>query len=363
MDTRNYTTSPAPSTGRNPWIQRVIERRVERNAEAEFDLTYYDIIAVSSSGGKDSECALDVTYCTAEKQGVTDRIVVIHADLGRVEWEGSKEVAQAQAEYFGVPFVAAFRTKDGQRQGLLEHVVAKHNDNLTKTEQMVEIEVRDENGKKTGDKLHMSVAEAATNGFRAPWFGVGILRYCTSDHKRGPISTVYTAMADLWRKETGLTRPCRILEVCGMRAGESSERAKLQPFTERPKNKAWSGNQQISQWLPIHHWKSACDPKFDPATDTDDVWDNIHKKGLPYHHAYDLGMPRLSCVFCPYQNREAMTLAARHNPTLLDEYCAVEEYTGYNFTPTISLREIRDGIQIEPATATDEIPVIASWTM
>ena len=360
MDIRNYTSSPAPSSGRNPWIKRINDRRVERNVEAEFDLTYYDIIAVSSSGGKDSECALDVTYCTAEKQGVTDRIVVIHADLGRVEWEGSKEIAAAQAAYFDVPFIAAFRSKDGQRQGLLEHVVAKHNANLVNFDP-IEVEIRDENGKKTGEKYPTTVSGAAATGKRAPWFGVGILRYCTSDHKRGPISTVYTAMADKWREETGLQRPCRILEVCGMRAGESSERAKLQPFTEQPKNKAWSSNQQISQWLPIHHWKSSCDPKFDAATDTDDVWDNIHKKELPYHHAYDLGMPRLSCVFCPYQNREAMPLAARHNPTLLNEYCDVEAYTGYTFTPKISLTEIRDGLQIEPADA--EPVAVASWTM
>ena len=75
----------------------------------------------------------------------------------------------------------------------------------------------------------------------------------------------------------------------------------------------------VDNWLPIHEWTEA------------QVWDLIRSKGLPYHYAYDLGMPRLSCVFCVLAPKEALLLGGYHNRALLAEYVAVEERIGHTF--------------------------------
>ena len=289
------------------------------------DTRIYDIIAVSSSGGIDSLGALDTAYCTC------DRLVVIHADLGRMEWKGTKDIARQQAEWYGVPFYVCRREKDGQPQDLLEHVVAKHNANLVSDKKV--------HNSKTGEYLG-TVSELTEAGQRPPWFGMRFTQYCTSEHKRGPICKVYTQLKNEWKEHSGLTRPCRLLEVCGMRADESGERAKMKPFTSEVKGKHRPTTLWVDQWLPIHHWTK------------DQAWERAELNGTPTHPAYHLngwrkGMPRLSCVFCIYpasscKGRNAIVLAAKHNPDLLDDYCAVEAYTGYTFTQTTSLTEIRD---------------------
>lgn len=72
-------------------------------------LSAYDWIVVNSSGGKDSQAMLDEVCQRAAAEGVLSRVIVAHADLGRVEWQGTREIAQAQAECYGVPFVAVWR--------------------------------------------------------------------------------------------------------------------------------------------------------------------------------------------------------------------------------------------------------------
>lgn len=47
------------------------------------NLQDYDVILVNTSGGKDSQTALDVVHKMAVEQGVADRMVAVHADLGR----------------------------------------------------------------------------------------------------------------------------------------------------------------------------------------------------------------------------------------------------------------------------------------
>ena len=57
-----------------------------------FDLRSYDWIVINSSAGKDSQAMLDYVTHLARIAGVEDRIIVVHADLGRVEWKGTKEL-------------------------------------------------------------------------------------------------------------------------------------------------------------------------------------------------------------------------------------------------------------------------------
>ena len=304
------------------------------------DIRTYDIIAISTSGGIDSQGAMDEAYRLAEKWGVTDRLVAIHADLGRFEWDGNIDLVRKQCEWYGIPLHICSRSQD-----LLEHVVAKHNSNLA-NDSMITIEERGEDGKKTGETFEITVAEAAATGLRCPWFGIGQTQYCTGDHKTKQIQKVYTALKKQWRERTGETRPCRVLEILGLRAEESAARKAKPAFAERT-SKSNKTELHVDQWFPIHHWLK------------DEAWTRAELNEVPTAHSYHLngyrnGMPRHSCCFCIYaassckgEGRDAILLAARHNPALLDEYCAVEAYTGYRFTPATSLTEIREQIQNE----------------
>jgi hypothetical protein len=50
-----------------------------------------------------------------------DRLVVAHADLGRVEWPGTRQLAEKQARCYGLAF-HAIRRPQGD---LLEHIAGR----------------------------------------------------------------------------------------------------------------------------------------------------------------------------------------------------------------------------------------------
>lgn len=100
-------------TGAAPW----------QTPEWHPDLSTYDTILVNSSAGKDSQAMLThvVELCKAQGYPLS-QVVVVHADLGRVEWEETKELAKQQAEHYGLRFEVV------QRQGpdLLGTVEERH---------------------------------------------------------------------------------------------------------------------------------------------------------------------------------------------------------------------------------------------
>ena len=241
-------------------------------------LSKWDVILVNSSGGKDSQAMLGEIVRQVDEQGLSrDRIVVVHAELGRVEWNGTLELAREQAEAYGLEFRSISRPQGD----LLDHVEK-----------------------------------------RGMWPGPAT-RYCTSDHKRGQIAKVVTALD----RERRMGGSFKLLNCMGLRAEESPSRRKKMSFTE---NRLFSTKTRtVWDWLPIHGWPE------------ERVWQSIRESGIRHHEAYDIGMPRLSCVLCIYAPREALVLAGRHNPELLDEYVAVEERIGHTFKADLSLAEVR----------------------
>ena len=82
------------------------------------DLGSYDVILVNSSAGKDSQAMLDYIVELAGA-ALRDRIVVVHCDLGRVEWQGTRELAEAQARYYGVRFEVVKRAHQMREFGAI----------------------------------------------------------------------------------------------------------------------------------------------------------------------------------------------------------------------------------------------------
>lgn len=248
------------------------------------DLSSYRWLVINSSAGKDSQAMLDFLVEQADLAGVPrERLVVAHADLGRVEWPGTRELAEEQARHYSLEFHAIPRPQGD----LLQHI-------------------------------------ALRGMFPSP-----PIRWCTSDHKRTQILRLLTHLTARALAE-GTTPPVRILNCLGMRAEESSARARRTPFSldERASN----GKRWVDTWLPIHSWN------------VQQVWQRIRASGVPYHWAYDFGMPRLSCCFCIFAPRDALLLAGQHNPELLAEYVEVERAIGHRFRLELSLAEVQQAL-------------------
>ena len=255
------------------------------------DLTTYDVVLVNSSAGKDSQAMLDYLVELADAQGVSrDRLVVVHADLGRVEWKGTRDLAERQARHYGLRFEVVQKDVD-----LLDQVVARGMWPSSKT------------------------------------------RYCTSDQKRDQVAKLLTRLTD----ERRLGRPVRILNCLGIRAQESAARAAKVAF--QVDKRATNSRRQVDLYYPIFTWS------------LDQVWARIRQSGVEHHQAYDLGMSRLSCVFCVFANKADLATAAKHNPELLATYCDVEARIGHQFTATLSIRSLRPAAstaQASPSTVT-----------
>jgi len=221
---------------------------------------------------------------TAKEQGYPfEKIFVSHQDLKRMEWPGTKALVQKQADLFGLQTMYSHRlTKEGKAETLLEYVIR-----------------------------------------RGKWPSRN-QRWCTSDFKRGPGARIVTQLT----KEMG---NCRVLHVFGFRADESPDRAKKEPF--KVNVQLTTKKRKVFDYLPIHDWT------------VEKVWDTIKSNSLPYHYAYDLGMPRLSCCFCIFSPFDALVVAGRANPDLLDEYIAAEQITGHSFKDGFSIASVKKAIE------------------
>lgn len=247
------------------------------------NLHNYDLIIVNSSGGKDSICSLFQICEMAKKQNYSKtKIVVSHQDLGKVEWKGVKELVEKQSEFFGVKtYFSKRRNFKGYEENMLEYV----------------------------DRRGMWPSNTQ--------------RWCTSDFKRGPGQRVVTMLT----KEMG---KCKVLYVFGFRKDESPARSKK---TSWKKNKKLTTKKRlVYDYLPIHSWS------------TKKVWKTIKENNLPYHFAYDLGMPRLSCVFCVFSPFDALVIAGKENPLLLNEYVDMEKKIGHTFRKKLAIKEVQDAI-------------------
>ena len=287
----------------------------------------YDVTLINSSGGKDSQAQLDVIVELADSQGVSrDRLIVVHADLGRVEWKGTAELAERQAKHYGLRFEKVSRPQGG----LLEQISQRNEDIKARALRLRSGELTEADKKfvaKKAEKLDREIdadllLELAEADEANPIWPDSKNRYCTSDQKRGQVSKLITQL----HRESGKVE-FKVLSCMGIRAQESDERAEKNPFTKDARNSTQS--RQVDIWFPIFDWT------------VKDVWARIEASQVEHHEAYDLGMSRLSCVFCVFAKKCDLQIAAKANPELLDEYIRVEEKIGHDFKRGFKIAELR----------------------
>ena len=245
-------TGPKPTHGPLPTIEGLIADGA--------------LFVANSSGGKDSQANLIKLLEIVPRQ----QILVVHACLGEVEWEGAQEHAKAQAEAAGLPIIVAKATKS-----FFDMVERRY---------------------------------AVRPGPNSSCWPSASNRQCTSDLKRDPIAREVRRFA----KANGYSK---IVTCMGIRATESCRRAKQVPF-KRDKRGSVAGRDWY-EWLPIH------------AMSTADVFQTIRDAGQVPHWAYATGNGRLSCVFCIMGSPRDFANGARHRPELLARYRAIEQRTGY----------------------------------
>jgi 3'-phosphoadenosine 5'-phosphosulfate sulfotransferase (PAPS reductase)/FAD synthetase len=293
------------------------------------DLASYHWIVANVSAGKDSMAMLVELVAHARAAGVMNRIVVVHADLGDAEWEGTRGLAAEHAAAYGLRFEVVARTGSGLIDRIEERGMFPSADN----------------------------------------------RWCTSDFKRGPVRRLFTALVRE-SENAGHTGQVRILNVMGLRAEESPARRKLLAFSHDgartcpcgecrrrraladdyearglpvPKHAkpGWGASntlRHVDTWLPVHPWSTA------------DVWNAVRASGLRVHPAYQAGMPRLSCVFCVLASRSALVRAAQLRPELAARYAALEAKIGHRFKNDVSMAEI-----IAEAEASPAVTAVTCW--
>lgn len=198
-------------------------------------------VAVGVSGGKDSQAAAIATFDYLDRIGHVGPRILIHADLGMVEWEDSLPVCQRLASALGTELVVV-RRKQG---GLMERWESRWQSNITRYEDLSTVTL-------------------------VPCWSTPSMRFCTSELK---ISKIHGQLARSFRG-----RP--IISVVGVRRGESRQRARAAVADRNPRNGIWT-------WRPILDWHQEY------------VFHSIDARDIEPHPAYRrFGMTRVSCRFC-----------------------------------------------------------------
>lgn len=228
------------------------------------DVVFY----VSHSGGKDSQAM----YAWLSKHIPHNQIVVVHADLGEVEWCGVQEHIRLNLFQHTLNVVRA-QWSDGSEKTLLGMVERRF--------------------EKRPD---------------APCWPSSKQRYCTSDLKRDPVNKFI--------RNDMKARGAKIAVNCtGLRAEESAARAKKIPWQI---NKRLTNTvRTVYDWMPLHDWT------------TRQVFEEIAEAGQEPFWPYAEGNDRLSCVFCIFGSSKDLRNGAKARPELLAKYVELEQRTGY----------------------------------
>ncbi|KKK54840.1 hypothetical protein LCGC14_3080660, partial [marine sediment metagenome] len=144
-------TDPTPIT-----VPTEIQDAIDRGA----------VIALSMSGGKDSQATASAVLRYLEDNRLDNRVVAVHADLGRAEWFDTDETLRDQVEEFSLELTIVQREK--------------------------------------GDLLQRIQERAEKVGAEKVFWPSSAARYCTSDLKRGPIDKFLRTLGPLVISVEGL---------------------------------------------------------------------------------------------------------------------------------------------------------------
>lgn len=270
------------------------------------------VVAIGVSGGKDSDACAIATTRYLDQIGHAGPRVLIHADLGRVEWRDSLPSCERLAKAIGWDLMVVSR--------------------------------------KAGDMLSRWEGRWANNVARyadlqcvkliLPW-STPSMRFCTSELKVDVIT------AALKKRYPGQ----EIVNVAGIRRQESAARSKM-PVSAPMAKLSRKGIIGLS-WNPIIEW------------DLSQVFRTIAGAGLTLHEAYTrYGASRVSCAFCIMSAAADLAAAAScaDNHDLYVRMVELEAVSTFAFqgnrwladvAPSLLPAEIREHIELAKVAATE----------
>ncbi len=204
------------------------------------------VCALGVSGGKDSQAMAIRLAEYLDHIGHQGPRVLIHSDLGVVEWKDSLPVCERLAKRLGWDLIVLRRSAGD----MMDRWEARWASNLERYSTLSCVKII------------------------LPWSTPG-MRFCTSELKTDLICR------ELTKRYPGQ----KILSATGVRHDESAARSKMSIASPQPKLSA-RGCQGMN-WNPIAPWS------------TPSVYDYIALKQEPLHEAYTVyGSTRVSCAFC-----------------------------------------------------------------
>lgn len=198
-------------------------------------------IAIGVSGGKDSQAAALATVEHLDRLGHGGPRLLVHSDLGVVEWRDSLPVCERLANHLGVELLVVRRAAGD----MMDRWEARWTSSVQRYVELSTVTL-------------------------VPCWSTPKLRFCTSELKTQVIRPA------LRRRFPGAT----IINVTGVRRSESAARSRQPVFDVDPV----AG---FLNWRPIADW------------DTNEVFRFVERRGLATHEAYTaFKMSRVSCRFC-----------------------------------------------------------------
>jgi 3'-phosphoadenosine 5'-phosphosulfate sulfotransferase (PAPS reductase)/FAD synthetase len=271
-------------------------------------------IAISISGGKDSQAQLNWLSHLHSQHGWKAKIFCIHADLGRIEWAQTSSFVEKLASDVNLELVVVRREKG---------------DLIDRWQQRYETLLQQGNTK--------------------PFWSSAASRYCTSELKVAPI--------DKYLRQYPLSIVC-----LGLRATESTSRAKkpvvslrktisskrFENFDVKDAIALYDGSSRLSiNWLPIHDWSihrvwEWCGTSTAEWDRRRSLPDPIALDGWSAHPAYVLGKGnhRLSCCFCVLGDLNDLTNAISYNQEVYRLLVQMEKESGWSFQSGRSLKSL-----------------------
>ena len=216
-------------------------------------------VAIGVSGGKDSHVVafLIAEYLREIKH--TGPLILIHSDLGRIEWKDSAATCERIARDLGLN-LEVVRRRAGD---LIDRFETRWMNNIQRYQTLSLV------------KLVL------------PW-ATPKMRFCTGELK---LAVIASRLRKLFPKQS-------IISASGIRAAESPGRAR-KPVSQIQAKLSGKG---FTGWdcYPIHSWT------------TEDVFEYLSVKGETLHEAYTQHhCTRVSCAFCIMSSLDDLKAAAR----------------------------------------------------
>jgi len=250
-------------------------------------LSLHAPVSFSTSGGKDSGAMALATSTYLDEMGHQGPRLLIHADLGRVEWRESRPLCQHLADWLDLPLVVVRR----QAGDLLDRWRVRWRNNCER------------------------YANLETVRLILPWSTASML-FCRSELKA---AIICRELVQRFPQQT-------ILSATGIRWQESSTRAKAPIWAPQYRLENVTHNTKGVDWHPIVAWQLS------------QVLSYHQLRQFPLHEAYTrYGMSRVSCAYCVLAGL-ADLVASTTCPDNQDLY---RELVAIEIISTFSFQEIR----------------------